>query len=306
MKSANILLTVIFAATVCSAAEQSFNSPDDAIKALKDAAADKDQAKFREIFGSGADLLLTGDKVQDAKHRERFAQALEAKCQPTPEGENKVVLEVGTNDWPFPIPLVKGADSHWHFDTDAGREEIIDRHIGHDELHAIGVCEAYVEAQKQFAAMNSKGGEMKYAKKFRSSEGEKDGLYWRASEGEQASPLSELVAQAHAEGYHHKASELHPYYGYYFKILTRQGPDAPGGKMNYMHHGELTGGFALVAYPEKWNQSGIMTFIVNQDGKVYQNNLGPKTKEIASSMKEYNPNTDWSLVQDKGLSLKVD
>jgi hypothetical protein len=200
----------------------------------------------------------------------------------------------------MPIPLVK-ADGQWYFDTAAGKEEIINRHIGKDELHAIGVCRAYVEAQKKYAGMNTDGGGA-YAMKFKSSPGKKDGLYWPAADNEPQSPFGPLVAEAHAEGYgHHSGNGPHPFHGYYFRILTRQGDAAPGGKMNYIVQGKLTGGFALVAYPEHWDQSGIMTLIVNQDGKVYQKNLGEKTLRIAGTMKEYNPDSTWTLDEDTGV-----
>jgi hypothetical protein len=206
----------------------------------------------------------------------------------------------------MPIPLVK-ADGQWHFDTAAGKETIINRHIGKDELHAIGVCRAYVTAQQQYAKLNTDAdGKPTYAPKFKSTPGKKDGLYWVAAEGEPASPFGPLVAEAHAEGYVGNTSKgPHPFHGYYFRILTRQGPVAPGGRMDYMDHGNLTKGFALVAYPEHWGQSGIMTFIVNQDGKVYQRNLGAKTSRIAATMKEYNPDSGWTLVPDEGVVSAV-
>ncbi|MGO8677985.1 MAG: DUF2950 family protein [Limisphaerales bacterium] len=202
----------------------------------------------------------------------------------------------------MPIPLVK-ADGHWQFDTAAGKEEIINRHIGKDELHAIGVCRAYVAAQRQYAsAKPDASGRTKYAQTFKSTPGKKDGLYWPPAENEPASPFGPLVAEAHAEGYgKHQGAGPHPFHGYYFRILTRQGKAAPGGKLDYMSQGNLTGGFALVAYPEHWDQSGIMTFIVNQEGKVYQRNLGEKTSRVAGAMKEYNPDGRWTLVQDEGV-----
>jgi hypothetical protein len=286
-------------------AQQTFASPEEAIKALREAAESGNKAAMEKIFGPEVTLLRTGDKVQDDDNRQKFAKAIVEGCQQVPEGDGKITLEIGSTNWPFPIPLVK-ADSQWHFDTDAGKEEIINRHIGRDELNAIGVCNAYVEAQKQYASLNTDGsGTTKYALKFKSEPGKKDGLYWESSPGEPASPFGSIVAEAHAEGYGSKeGTGHHPFHGYFFKILTRQGKDAPGGKMNYMSHGSLTKGFALVAYPEHWDQSGIMTFIVNQDGKVYQRNLAEKSAEIAKSMKEYNPDSNWTLVQDQGLFEK--
>jgi hypothetical protein len=283
-------------------AQRLFASPEDAVKALQAATAAKDKVALDGIFGPEFHELLTGDEVQDANNAQRFAAAMAQGCTPVKEGEDKVTLEVGTNNWPMPIPLVK-ADGQWHFDTAAGKEEIIDRHIGKDELHAIGVCRAYVAAQRQYAGLNPDAdGKPKYALKFKSTPGQKDGLYWPAAENEPASPFGPLVAEAHAEGYVKNTSPgPHPFHGYFFRILTRQGRAAPGGKLNYVSHDNLTGGFALVAYPEHWDQSGIMTFIVNQDGKVYQRNLGAKTSRIARAMKEYNPEADWTQVQHEGV-----
>jgi hypothetical protein len=310
------LLTMAIVAAVCGvspttlhAADQkaalpqhAFASPEEAIKALLEATQAKDKAALNQIFGPDANLLLTGDAVQDANNAAKFAKAMAEGCQQVPEGADKITLEIGTNNWPYPIPLVK-TNSQWLFDTDAGKEEIINRHIGKDELHAIGVCGAYVDAQRQYATLNAKGsGTAKYALKFKSAPGAKDGLYWEAAGGEAASPFGPLVAEAQVEGYGSKeGSGHHPFHGYFFKILTRQGKDAPGGKMNYISHGNLTKGFALVAWPEHWDQSGIMTFIVNQDGKIYQRNLAEKTAKCAGAMKEYNPDSQWTLVQDQGM-----
>jgi hypothetical protein len=237
--------------------------------------------------------------VQDANNAQRFAATMSQSCTQVKEGDNKITLEVGTNNWPYPIPLVR-AGGQWFFDTAAGKEEMINRHIGKDELCAIGVCRTYVIAQRQYAS--NVGGGVNYAQHFKSTPGTKDGLYWPVTEGETASPFGPLVAEAHAEGYvTHKSAGPHPFHGYYFKILTRQGEAAPGGKMNYLSDGNLTGGFALVAYPEHWDQSGIMTFIVDQDGKVYQRNLAEKTSQIAATMKKYNPDSNWTLVPDEGV-----
>jgi len=287
-------------------AQRLFSSPDEAAKALQAAAEAKDKAALREIFGPVFQEILTGDEVQDANNAQRFANALALGMKPVKDGENKIFFEIGTNEWPMAIPLVKEG-GQWRFDTAAGREELINRHIGRDELHAIGVCRAYVTAQRDYAKANpDAGGGTKYAQKFKSTPGKKDGLYWAAAENEPASPFGPLVAEAHAEGYGgNKTKGPHPFHGYLFRILTRQGKAVPGGKMNYMSHGDLTGGFALVAYPEHWDQSGIMTFIVNQDGKIYQRNLGEKTSRIAGAMKEYNPDTEWTLVQDEGVLRAV-
>jgi hypothetical protein len=285
-------------------AQRLFSSSDEAVQALQTAAAAKDKTAFCEIFGPEFHELSTGDKVQDEINSQRFAAAIAQSCKPVPEGEDKITLEVGTNNWPMPIPLVK-ADGQWHFDTAAGKEEVINRHIGKDELHAIGVCRAYVIAQRQYASVDA-GPNASYALKFKSSSGKRDGLYWPVAQNEPASPFGPLVAEAQAEGYaNNKGLGPHPFHGYYFRILSRQGKDAPGGKKNYMSEGMLSGGYALVAYPEHWDQSGIMTFIVNQDGKVFERNLAEDTFKIASTMKEYNPDGNWTLVQDDGVSSAV-
>jgi hypothetical protein len=277
-----------------------------AVKALQAAAGAKDKAALREIFGPEFDKVITGDKVQDANNAQAFATVLAQGCQPVKSGEDRITLEIGTNNYPMAIPLVK-ADGQWHFDTAAGKEELIDRHIGKDELNAISVCRSYVTAQRQFASENpDASGGVKYAQTFKSTAGKKDGLYWPAAANEPASPFGRLVAEAHAEGYcTNSATGLHPFHGYVFRILTQQGKAAPGDEMDYMSHGDMTKGFALVAYPELWDQSGIMTFIVNQDGKIYQQDLGAKTSEIAEAMKQYNPDNQWTLAQDEGVLSAV-
>jgi hypothetical protein len=284
-----------------------FASPDDAAKALQTAVEAKDKVALAEIFGPQVKELLTGDTVQDANNAKRFATAMAQGYTLVKEGDDKITVEVGTKNWPMPIPLVK-ANEKWYFNTAEGKEEIINRHIGKDELHAIGVCRAYVTAQQQYAATKgpdaSQG--VKYAQKFKSTFGKTDGLFWTSAENEKASPFGPLVAEANAEGYvGNKGAGPHPFHGYYFRILTRQGNAAPGGSMNYMNHSELTMGFALVAYPAIWDQSGIMTFIVNQKAQVFQKNLGEKTSRIARTMKEYNPDSEWTLVSDTGVVSAV-
>lgn len=272
-----------------------FASPDDAIAALRKAVESDDQAALDKIFGPELQSLRTGDKVQDEKNARRFAMAMSDNCQLDKQNDSEYFVEVGTNNWPMPVPLVQ-TNGQWFFDTTAGKEEAIDRHIGKDELAAIGVCRAYVTAQQQFAAMN--GGV--YAQKFKSSDGKMDGLYWPAAENGPASAFGPLVAEAEAEGYS-GGKGAQPFHGYYFKILTQQGSAAPGGKMDYMSDGNLKNGFALVAWPQRWNESGVMTFMVGQDGKVYQRDFGEKTYRRASKIKEYNPDGNWELVNDEGI-----
>jgi hypothetical protein len=281
-----------------------FTSPDEAVKALQTAAAANDKAAMCKLFGPEFQNLSTGDQVQDANNAQKFAAAIGQSCKQVTEGEDKITLELGTNNWPMPIPLVK-ADGQWHFDTLAGKEEVINRHIGKDELHAIGVCRAYVTAQRQYASVDA-GPNGSYARKFKSTPGKKDGLYWPAVENELASPFGPLVAEAHCEGYvKTTGAGPQPFHGYYFRILSQQGEDAPGGKKDYMSQGMLSGGYALVAYPEHWDKSGIMTFIVNQDGKVFERNLAENTSQIATTMTDYNPDRNWTLVQDDGVTGAV-
>jgi len=284
--------------------QQRFASPEDAVKALLAATKAGDKPALHEIFGPDHDQLLTGDAVQDAAAFDRFSKAVAQMCQLTRDGDDKVVLNIGAENWPFPIPLVR-QNSQWFFDTAAGKEEIINRHVGRDELNAITVCRAYVGAQRQYASQDRDGnGVLKYAQQLKSAPGKKDGLYWESAANEELSPFGPLVSRARAEGYApRKENEpRRPYYGYFFKVLTRQGAAAPGGKYDYVINGNMIAGFALVAYPAEWGKSGIMTFIVSQQGKVYQRNFGPETAEHAAAMTEYNPDPNWSLVSDQPAS----
>lgn len=279
-----------------------FVSPEAAIQALKAASEVPDQKALRAIFGPQFAELQTGDRVLDDLHARQLAAALAQGCVPVPAGYDRLTLDVGTNGWPFAIPLVK-VHGHWYFDTAAGREEIITRHIGKDELHAIGVCRAYVVAQQQYAIADpQRAGTMRYARQFRSSPGQRDGLYWGVAANEPASPFGPLVAEAHAEGYVPSGRPApRPFHGYYFKILTRQGKAAPGGARDYLVHGQLTGGFALIAYPERWDRSGIMTFMINQEGRLFERNLGSRTARLAGAIKAYDPDPEWTLVTAAGV-----
>jgi hypothetical protein len=273
--------------------QQMYASPQDAVKALRVAVEANDRTALGQIFGPEFQSLQTGDKVQDAKNARHFANAMAKNCQLEKMGDNEFFVDVGANNYPMSVPLME-KDGQWYFDTAAGKEEVIDRHIGKDELAAIGVCHAYVAAQQQFATMT--GGV--YARKFKSTDGQRDGLYWTSAPNEPASKFGPLVAEADIVGGHKGAQ---PFHGYYFKILTRQGDAAPGGSMDYLVGDQLKNGFALVAYPEYWNQSGVMTFIVGQDGKVYQRNFGDKTLREATRIKEFNPDNNWTLVKDEGI-----
>jgi Protein of unknown function (DUF2950) len=211
------------------------------------------------------------------------------------EGTDKAVLILGREDWPFPIPLMR-KDGSWRFDTAAGREEILYRRVGRNELSAIQACLAYVDAQQEYAERGIAGNGV-YAQRIVSQPGNKDGLYWPAQSGEDESPLGELAASAAAEGYR-VGQQRAPYHGYYYKVLTRQGPNAPGGALDYTVRGTMIGGFALVAYPAEYRNSGVMTFLINHRGDVYEKDLGPNTARIAASMTAFNPDNTWRRVTD--------
>ncbi len=282
---------------------QSFSTPNEAVAALAAAVNAKDSNALREIFGPALADIRNPDRVQAANNLARFAAALDATNQLVPESDTRYVLDVGTNDWPFPIPLVKGLDGQWFFDTAAGKEEILNRRIGQDELETLQTVRAYVDAQREYASRDRDGsGVLKYAQRLVSSPGTEDGLYWPPDPTGEISPLGPLVAEAQGEGYGPKSKDKNagpePYHGYYFKILTRQGKHAPGGKYNYVINGNMIGGFALVAWPAEYGNSGIMTFIVNQQGRVYQKDLGAKTGKLAPAMKEYDPDSTWQLSPD--------
>jgi hypothetical protein len=282
-----------------------FATPEEAVEALAHAAQTKDQTALTAIFGPDRARLVTGDPVEDNKALERFAANLEKARKLEKVSDTKFTLLVGDDHWPSPIPIVKDGNQ-WRFDTAAGLEEILNRHIGEDELSAVLTCRAYVLAQWEYftqATGTSQDGLAVYAQKFVSTPGKRDGLYWETPPGAKPSPLGSLIAQARAEGYpvgqtRPSGTPKRPYHGYYFKILTRQGPHAPGGKFGYVINGNMIAGYALIAYPDKWGSSGIMTFMVNQQGRLYEKNLGPKTAQVAAAMAEYDPDTSWKIVRE--------
>jgi hypothetical protein len=282
--------------------EQAFNSPNDALNALVAAAKTNDTNALHLIFGPAGHELISPDVIQATDEYKMFVQHLTEKTELGTNSDANITLEVGTNGWPFPIPLVQH-NGQWFFDTAAGSAEILARRIGRDEIGAIDVCDAYVDAQREFAGRDRLGdGVLAYAQFLRSTPGTHDGLFWPAKQpGEELSPLGPLIAQARVDGYHRTAKmlndELAPYHGYYFKILTRQGKHAPGGKYDYIINGRMIAGFALVAWPAEWGNTGVMTFIVDQQGKIYQKNLGSKTVKIAKAMTDYDPDDTWTLTQ---------
>ena len=261
-----------------------------------DALKSGDSKAMLAIVGEGGQgLVSSGDAVADKHARERFVAAYNEKHSLV-AGGGKVVLVVGRDDFPFPIPLVPDGPS-WRFDTAAGKEEVINRRIGRNELNTIQVCLAYVDAQREYYASDpDRDGLLQYAQRFASSPGRRDGLYWTTNAGEPPSPLGPLVARARDEGYARRSKNPVAYWGYYYRILTAQGKDAPGGAYDYLAHGSMIGGFALVAHPAQYGVSGVMTFIVNQDGVVYQKDLGPNTAAIARTMKAFNPDSTWTKV----------
>jgi len=290
------LLTVavlVFVTVSAANAQQSFKTAEAAVDALVNAAKSGDQKGILTVLGpDGAGIASSGDKVEDAAARKRFTDAYDAKHQINMEGDQKAVLVIGGEDWPFPIPIVRKDDA-WRFDTAGGRDEILYRRIGRDERAAIQTALAYVDAQNDYADLTrARTGTAAYAQRIVSQEGKKDGLYWPTGPDERPSPLGELVASATREGYH-VGGERAPFHGYYYKILTRQGSAAPGGVYDYVVHGKMIGGFALVAYPAVYRKSGVMSFLVNHEGTVFQKDLGPHTTQIAEHMDLFNPDDTW-------------
>ena len=285
-----------FAMASAANAQQSFKTMEEAADALVSAARTGDRKRILTVLGrGGADIVSSGDAIADASARNRVIEAYDAKHLLVMEGTDKAVLIIGQEDWPFPIPLVR-KDSTWRFDTAAGREEILYRRIGRNELNAIETCLAYVDAQQEYADEGVAGNGV-YAQRIASRPGKKDGLYWPAQSSADESPLGELAASAAAEGYR-AGQQRAPYHGYYYKILTRQGPNASGGTLDYVVRGRMIGGFALVAYPAEYMNSGVMTFLVNHQGNVYEKDLGPNTARIAAGMTAFNPDNTWRRVTD--------
>ena len=318
MKPFNLSLNRLFCATVAGLAlagliqalparavaadEQRFASAEEAINAMVTAAKARDTNALHVIFGSAGHGLVSADAVQAADAYDKFVRRLTEKAELVRVSDSKVTLQLGADGWPFPIPLIK-EDGRWFFDTAAGKEEILNRRIGMNELGAIGVCRAYVAAQREYASQDRDNDEvLSYAQRLRSTSGKHDGLYWHAEPGGELSPFGPLIAEAKEAGYRHETKimtdEQLPYRGYYFKILTRQGRHAPGGKYNYVINGRMIAGFAFVAWPAQWGNTGVMTFIVNQRGKVFQKNLGPRTASVAKAMEEYDPDSSWILTKD--------
>jgi hypothetical protein len=279
---------------------QVFTIPDEAAKALLDLARSGDSKQAAALFGArGAELFSSGDEIEDKNNRADFVAMAVKNTRIEQTGADRAIVHVGQEDWPFPIPIVKRSDG-WRFDAEQGGEEILNRRIGRNELSTLATLNGYLEAQFEYANLDRNGdGVAEYAQKLRSEPGSFDGLYWDAAAGQPPSPLGPLVADARAEGYSLKspAAEPSPYHGYYYRILTRQGGEAPGGPYDYVINGRMIAGFGMIAFPAQYSSSGVMTFIVNHQGKIYQKNLGPDTSRIASALTEYNPDQSWELVE---------
>ncbi len=301
----NVMLALALSTAVCASAAdigKTFATPEAAVAALLAAASAKDTNAFRVIFGPVGVAIENPDRVQAANELNAFNAAVSEHQRIVHESDTRCVLEIGDNDWPFPVPIVK-RNGQWFFDTEAGKDEILNRHIGKNELATLQVVRAYVEAQRDYASKDRDGDEvLEYAQKFGSTPGTKDGLYWPADLDGEISPLGPLVAEAQETGYGRKPREVgdapRPFHGYFFRVLTHQAKSAPGGKYDYIINSNMIGGFALVAWPAEHGESGIMTFIVNQQGRVYQKDLGPKTASVAGAMRAYAPDKTWTLSPD--------
>jgi hypothetical protein len=297
MIAAGLLGTVVPAGLAQAAPGQTtYASASAAVTALVAACKSGDEDELLKVLGpSGKDLISSGDPVADKKSQQGFVKNYGVKHRLTAEAQGYETLIVGTDDWPMPIPIVRDGE-RWYFDSARGHDEIINRRIGANELGAIAVCEGYVEAQKMYAAKGHDGLPAGlYAQRLVSTEGKHDGLYWPQVPGKPMSPMGPAVAQASAEGY---TGASDPYHGYYYRLLKEQGPDAEGGAKSYLVNGQLSGGFALLAYPATYGVSGIMSFLVDQNGVVLQKDLGDDTANAAKQITAYNPTPDWVAADD--------
>jgi hypothetical protein len=290
------------AATTSNTAKM-FATPEEAVAALRVATASADTNALRDVLGPGAEDLQNPDRIQATNELETFSTALAQTNHLVRRSDKLVILEVGDDLWPFPVPIVKNGGG-WYFDTETGKDELLNRRIGNNELATLPVMRAYVDAQREYASTDHDGNDvLEYAERLISSPGKEDGLYWPPKYDGDESALGPLVAYAQLEGYspelrEEDEEERGPYHGYFFKILTRQGPHTSAGKYDYVINGHMIAGFALVAWPAEYGNSGIMTFIVNQQGRVYQKDLGPNTTKLASKMDTYDPDPSWTLSRD--------
>lgn len=295
MVTAVVFVTTSFVTFAQDAGVKSFPTYQAAATAFVDAERNQDSAALTAILGSQAQgMLSSGDAVQDENGRQGFLKGYDTKHGFTHDSADKVTLTIGNSGWPLPFPIVK-ENGAWHFDAVAGAQEMVYRRIGHNELDAIKVCKALVAAQKEYAATGHDGNPPGlYAQRIVSQDGKQNGLYWKTEEGESTSPAGDLVAYATNEGYQDKRS---PFHGYYFRILKSQGANAPGGAKDYVKDGQMTGGFAILAYPAEYKASGVMTFVANKYGRVRQKDLGDNTADAAKAITTYDPDKTWAVVQ---------
>ena len=279
-------------------APQAFASPQDAVLALTNAVRADDIRQLRAILGSdGEPIVSSGDDVADRQGRQKFLTLYDEKHSLENKDANSATLIIGNSDWPFPVPIVRQAQE-WVFDSESGIEEILNRRIGRNELSTIQVCKAIADAQREFAMRDPNGDGMhEYAQQFASDPGKRNGLYWPTAKDEKPSPLGELAADAAAEGYTRKDQAPTPYHGYRYRILRAEGPHGPNGAVDYLVNGKMILGFAVVAYPAHYANSGVMTFIMGPDAVVFQKDLGEKTPELAAGMKAFDPGEGWKIVE---------
>ena len=286
-----LLALFSLAAFAQEAGQKTFASPSEAARALYDAAKVNDTGALEAVLGpSSRNLINSGDAVQDTSTRETFITRFEQMNRIAKVTDGSRVLYIGADNWPFPVSL-KQADGKWYFDTISGKQEILFRRIGKNEYAAMRVMNVLTEAQLDYHERFAQ-----YADKWVSSEGKQDGLYWKAAEGQPESPVGPLVAYAAAEGYTKSDQQPVPFHGYYFRILTAQGANAKGGAKSYVVNGKMTGGFAFVAYPADYRSSGVMSFLIDQNGVIYQKDLGTKTADLAKAMTTFNPDKTWTKV----------
>jgi hypothetical protein len=300
----SLLLGLIIPLVACSKSEKpsvrAFASPDEAGNAVVEAAKSGNQSAVLAIFGAESkETIYSGDAVQDKAAADAYIEAYQVMHRWRKMPDGALILLVGADNFPFPIPLKKNSAGQWFFDTAAGKDEILARRIGRNELAVIDVCGALADAQAEYFSQRHDGGSAKqYALKFISDAGKQNGLYWESPEGQPRSPLGPLAAFATDEGYSVKADSHAPFHGYRFRILKKQGSHAPGGAKDYVVGGKMVGGFAFVAYPAEYGNSGVMTFIINQDGVLLQKDLGKATTETATAMTEFDPDSTWSVVKE--------
>jgi DUF2950 family protein len=287
------------AAATSPAKPKAFDTPEKAAEALVAAAEKFDLAELEAIFGSaGHDLIDTGEPVRDKQAATAFAAQARAKMAVAldPNNKNRAILSIGNDDWPSPVPIVKSGGK-WSFDTKSGRQEILYRRIGQNELDAIQICHGYVEAQHEYALQKREGYDVnQYAQRIISTPGKQDGLAWKNPDGSWGGPIGEKIANAIDQGY---TNRTEPYHGYYFRVLKGQGPAAPLGELDYVVKGVMIGGFALIAAPAQYRVTGVKTFMVSQDGVVYQKDLGPNTQEMAKKIERFNPDKTWQPVEEE-------